>query len=157
MGPNPHSHGFGAKPRGQTAQQPRGWRIPRSRTATHPVRNLSPSCHAGKLCHTSSSMPVGRMGVHTHTDPGPLALLPTPHTSCLFHHLHWQLKLLILFVTAVGTAVPGRKGDGLWGFGVGSGKGQAQGAPSHVRPSLDTYGRVDPARAPTVRGAEVGG
>lgn len=60
-------------------------------------------------------------------------------------------------MTAVGIAVPGREDDGLWGFGAGSGKRQAQSAPSHVRPSLDTYGRGEPARAPLGRSAGVGG
>lgn len=87
-----------------------------------------------------------------HTQPqDPLALLPTPHTSCLFHHLYWQLRLPILTVTAIGTAIPGREGEGLWGFQMGSGKGHSQSAPSHVRPSLATSGSRDLARSHSAR------
>lgn len=89
----------------------------------------------------------------SHTAPGPLALLPKTHTSCLFHQLHLQLRFLILFVTAIGTAVPGREEDGLWGFGVGSGKGQPQSAASHVRPSLDRGVPAEGTRRALLQGA----
>lgn len=92
----------------------------------------------------------------SHTAPGPLAFFPTSHTSCLVHHLHSQLGLLILFVPAGPDCRPreGRR----WALGLPSGIWVRAGAKRTIpraaprRPPTAEGTR----RAPTVRGAGVG-